>query len=442
MGRKTAVMNRSYALSDVQRRDRLFTAGFRTLMLMGVAIYWYYMMRLEQFPPDSSVNSVVFSLTHMFHPNVLRHLIPLLVGWWLARGAALSLMHILYNLPDRHVARQYLNNRRSPPSKGVAVTVNSENLDELRKEHVLLSVGGPGLLQVINGETAVTELNGTHCRVLGPGKHTLELMEYVHSVLDLRPQERIIPNITLYTRDYIPMTADITINFRIAVGNEPVTTTKPYPFSKEAVRQVAYAGSVQPDGSFSNWDAPVLDAAKRKLTHVVRSFTLNGIMSDKTSFVDIHKELNKDTSTASAQPLPSIRNMLKKEGFDLISIHIDRIKPKEALVFEQYIERWKVEQEASIYDQKMTSETRHMLAAKVAQAEAELDMIRAIIDGVEKARREGAVIDIQSAVSLRLIQAMEGLVEQASENADVSPQTVASLNALNEIQLHERNHND
>lgn len=425
------MMNRSYALSDVQRRDRLFTAGFRVLMLMGVAIYWYYMVQLEQYTPAPSANGVMVLLTRTFHPNVLRHLIPLLVGWWLARGAAFSLMHILYNLPDRHIARQYLSNRRSPQNKGVAVVVGSENLDALREEHVLLSVGGPGLLQVINGETAVTELNGTFCRVLGPGKHALELMEYVYSVLDLRPQERTIPDIVLYTREYIPMTADITINFRIAVGDEPATATSPYPFSKEAASRVAYAGSVQPDGSFSNWDSSVLSAAERELKSVIRKFSLDEIMFSESIFASIHNEL-----------VPPVRTALEENGFDLIGIHVAKIKPKEQLVFDQYIERWKIEREASIYDQKMTSEARHMLAAKVAQAEAELDMIRAIIDGVEKARREGAVIDIQSAVSLRLIQAMEGLIEQASENADISPETLAHLGTLNQIQLHERKRND
>lgn len=422
-------MSRSYTLSDVQKRDRLFTAAFRILMLMGVAIYWYYMMRLEQAPVNYGV---IDFLDRMFDLKVLRHLIPLLVGWWLARGAAFSLMHVLYNLPDRHIARQYLSNRRAPQNKGVAITVRSENLDALREKHVLLSIGGPGLLQVINGETAVTELNATFCRVLGPGKHTLELMEYVHTVLDLRPQERTIADITLYTREYIPMTADITINFRIDMGDEPATTKRPYPFSKQAARQIAYAGSVQPDGSFSRWDSSVLTAAKRELKSVIRQFSLDEIMFSESIFANIHNEL-----------VPPVRATLEQNGFDLIGIHVAKIKPKEQLVFDQYIERWKTEREAAIYDQKMTAEARHILATKVAQAEAELDMIRAIIDGVEKARREGAVIDIQSAVSLRLIQAMEGLVEQAAENADVSSQkTLASLGALNQIQLHERNRND
>ncbi len=170
------------------------------------------------------------------------------------------------------------------------------------------------------------------------------------------------------------------------------------------------------------------------LTHlnkVVHRYSLNDIMFSDTVHANIHNELT-----------PLVQIALKEIGFNLISIRVASIKPKNGEVFEQSIALWNARKEVDIYSQKAENEARYAFNAEVGKAEAELDMIRAIIEGVDQARREGAVIDVKSAISLRLIQAMEGLIAQAAENQPVSPQLMASLDTLNQMQLREQNKDD
>ena len=83
------------------------------VLLLG---YWYFVSRLERvdgtlvlagllFPdlaPTQAANISfplwMTTLAELFHPRVLRHVIPLVVGWQLAVQAGVSLMQVLYCL--------------------------------------------------------------------------------------------------------------------------------------------------------------------------------------------------------------------------------------------------------------------------------------------------------------------------------------------------------
>ena len=80
-------------------------------------------------------------LAEMFHPRVLRHFIPVLVGWWLAVQAAISLMQVLYDCPDRKTAAEFLRRQRRSRPSGMEepYTVLPQSLDEDRERSVLLS---------------------------------------------------------------------------------------------------------------------------------------------------------------------------------------------------------------------------------------------------------------------------------------------------------------
>ena len=103
------------------------------LLLIG---YWLFVSSLERidaavilarlFVPDlppSQASQVPFNpvavwLVEMFHPRVLRHFIPVIVGWRLAVSAAISLMQVLYHCPDRQTAADVLRRQRRNRSQG------------------------------------------------------------------------------------------------------------------------------------------------------------------------------------------------------------------------------------------------------------------------------------------------------------------------------------
>ena len=102
----------------------------RVVLLLLLLGYWFFVSRLERvegnlvwaallFPdlsPTQAAN-VTFSpwltqLAELFHPRVLRHVIPVIVGWQLAVQAGVSLMQVLYDCPDRKTAADFLRRQR------------------------------------------------------------------------------------------------------------------------------------------------------------------------------------------------------------------------------------------------------------------------------------------------------------------------------------------
>ncbi len=416
-------MRRTSTPRSSKKKDAIFKQLFSILMLIGLSIYAGYMVYLEQptgiMPPLTLATNAV---------KLFRHLIPLIVGWRLAHNTALTLVQILYNLPDRQTAETFLFRRRKPHNRSKPIVVKSKMLEDQRSKHVSLRVGGPDWIRISKGEVAITERDGYVHRVLEAGDYYLDMLEYIYIVLDSKPQERKIDAL-LYTREYIPVTAVITIRFRINSGQVKMSDDddNPYPVDKNAVKNIVYARSVKKDGSITDWDAKVKSSALHTLRRIVHTYSLSEIMFNKNVYADIHTELT-----------PLVQTELKASGFNLISIRVANIKPKDETVFEQSIKLWKTNQEASIHRQKAENHAQYLFNAEVGKAEAELDMIRAIIEGVDQARSEGAVIDIKSTISLRLIQAMEGLLTQASETQPIAPQLMASLRELNQIQLDEQ----
>ncbi len=67
----------------------------------------------------------------------------------------------------------------------------------------LLQSGGTWSVRNPAGQVAVTEHNGRFYRILDAGTHALDSFEYVHTVLDLRPQQRNNPEVRLQSREGI-----------------------------------------------------------------------------------------------------------------------------------------------------------------------------------------------------------------------------------------------
>ncbi|MFQ5418908.1 MAG: hypothetical protein ACE5EY_00965, partial [Anaerolineae bacterium] len=76
------------------------------LLLFG---YWLFALGLERvdlsqwlagyWPLFSPPPAALVFVVELFHPRVLRHVIPVFIGWQLARSAAVSLVQTLYDLP-------------------------------------------------------------------------------------------------------------------------------------------------------------------------------------------------------------------------------------------------------------------------------------------------------------------------------------------------------
>ena len=394
---------------------------FSLLPLVMFFLYWMFARSLErvdgmpmmaawwQSTLQLPLPNIVVAVFELFHPRVLRHLIIPVLGWYLAYNAAVSLVQTLYDLPDKQNARNLLSRLQTRGTSQIKpLVVSSKTLIEAREKSELLRVGGPGRIAVVAGDVAVTELNGRFHRILGPGVHMLDRLEYVRAILDLRQQERIATDISLVTQDGIQVTADITITFRLEMGDELPSKSKPYPYDEEAVRLAAYNETVLANGSVSTWDNAPLNSVKTNLAKIITNYRLDELLHTRQTddpFLAIRNDL-----------VHQVRPFLFNQGIELLSLHISRLDMP-AAVSEQYIQYWQMQGKTQIRLQQAEGEAMALEEMEIARAEAEMTMIQAIVEGVQRARRISNTNNMHEIIALRLVEALEKMAKQSQQSA-------------------------
>ena len=298
---------------------------FLPSMLFLLFLYWLFARSLERIDLAQAGGTwtafpgAILPIVELFHWRVLRHFLPVIAGVYLAHGAAVSLIQRLYNLPDKAAARQFLGRLRSG---GVMLErplmLQESVLEDIRDETLILRLGGPGQVMIRPGEVAVTEQNGRVFRVLPPGIHRLARFEYIHTILNLREQERRVEEIPLVTRDGIELKADVSLTYRISQGSDMPTRTKPFPYDETAVKIAAYDQTVTPFGT-STWKNTPVNMAKGELKKIIAKYRLDEILQLEDSVDDPHLVIRNELERRT-------RLILMDKGIDLLSLHHWAIK--------------------------------------------------------------------------------------------------------------------
>lgn len=393
------------------------------ILVMGVLLlgYLFFARAFERIDLSQSTTmwATFFPLIirELFNWRVLRHLLPAIAGWYIAYRMAVGLVQVLYDLPDRPSARRFLTQLLYTTGTGniPPVSLNSDLLYIKRDEYVVLRIGGPGRIKVRNGYVAVTELNGRYHRLLGIGTHRLERFEYVHDVLDLRLQERTQENVSLTSKDGIPFTATLSLQFRLSTSGETPTPTRPYPYDETAVRIAAYTQKVTDSGTVSNWDDAPMGMAIGQLTRIVSKHNIDEILTipggsnGSTPLLSIRNELTF-----------KLRDGLQGKGIELIDVQISQIELPEE-VSTQYIKYWQSHTDTQIQLTRVDGEANAMEEKELAQAEAEMTMIQAILEGVQRAQLANNHANMRDIVALRLVEALEKMARQSQQAAPTLP---------------------
>jgi len=407
--------------------------------------YWWYVSSLERvdanlllariFLPGlspSEAAAVTFSpwvtwLVEMFHPRVLRHFIPVIVGWWLAVQAAISLMQVLYDCPDRRTAAEFLRRqRRNSVSPVDFYTISAENLAEEREKSILLGVGGPVRVQIPSGYAAVTERNARTLRTLPPGVYDLGRFEYIQSVVDLQPLEKFAKDVPMLTTEGIPVKADIGLTFRIDPGDSPVTHNRPFPFREEAVRQVAYAGTVAANGVVSSWADGPLGKVRGALAGMVAGDSLDELLAAESPR-DAHHVLTNFV-------MQKVWDSLPKEGIKPLRIQIGRLLPPPE-VLQQYAEFWLANKRKEDMLARANKMAPLVEEAEIARVAAEIAMINAMAEGIRRAQQESGSYLPGYLLALRLMEALRQMFQHSAENLEsVGGDTVQLLDEIDNIE--------
>lgn len=328
----------------------------------------------------------------------------------------------------------------SSPTYGLRLDRNT--LREMRQRHAVLRVGGPGSVVVGNSDVAVTEYNGRFHRVLGPGAQRLLPFEYVHFVLDLRPQDRQ-QDITGITQDGVEVTTKVHLTFRISSDDtyfsstdalnqvsqeEPQRPTpdRPYPFGEKAVRAAAYMEMVDDDGRVSSWTALPLVVATNQFRRVLGQNRLDALFDPQATGPAPHPELWQRVEADT-------RRVLRKYGIQLTTLSMGPLQAPE-VVTAQNLSGWR-----SFWDRENRPQAgggpEAVATEEEARIEAEVDILRAIVDGLQQARRESRASLAREIVALRLVEALERMAHTRQGDVDATDEDVLAQLQLIRRQL-------
>lgn len=404
---------------------------FLLVFFLIFGIYWGFAFYLERVDLATSLNNqwqnwlpgapplppLVTTVAGLLHPRVLRHFIPVVTGWVLAYLAAVSLLRVLYDLPDHGSARRFLSRLVGEAAQGVVVEVSANTLAKLRESSELLRVGGPGLVKVPPGEVAVTEVNGRFYRLIPSGTHKVGRFEYVHALVDLRTQDRHVEEITVVTHDGIEIVADVTLSFRVDTGGPVPTRDNPFPYNPEAVRLAAYTSVVRADGVTTWQDVPG-NTARGILTGLIAKYRLDELIHPggrSDPYATLNQELRR-----------GLRNPLADSGLELLSAHIGHLELPEA-ASQQYIDRWRAELETRIRLTMAEGEANSLAEMDIARAEAEWIMFQAILEGLNNARRDGGAGAMREVIALRMVEALEKMARQSESQQQLPAHLLPQL---------------
>ena len=365
----------------------------------------------------------------IFLPRVLRHFIPVLLGWLLAYEIATNLVYHLYNLPDREKARGFLRRLRDPRlSRSAIVVVSPSDLESKRLVSARLRVGGPGRIVIPIGHAAVTEINGRFYRVIGPGEHALDRFEYVHTLYDLRPQDRSDPEVRLRSREGLEIVTEISVTFRVLAPDMAPSVQQPYPYDSDTLRKITYSQTNLPGGKTSDWQKEALGAVKGALTAAVGSFSLNELLQDEQTEIGAHLTISRSVERAA-------KMKLRDKGIELMRVRIGGFHFPDD-VTDLHIQYWR-----SYWD----SQKRRTLAEgdavaeeemELARAEAGIELFKAIAEGMAQAHQQGYQGTFAEIIAIRSIEAMEKMALESEGEVPLPSQLVPRLQLLqNQLQL-------
>lgn len=414
----------------------------RTLYLLFLiflfVIYWIFVWQMERIELESAdlplpllqnLPAWLIDFAGIFMPRVLRHFIPLVLGWLLAYEIAANLVYHLYDLPDRATARGFLRRLRDPRRAGAAtVAVSPLDLESKRLGSARLRVGGPGRVTIPTGHAAVTEMNGRFYRVIGSGSHALDRFEYLHSLYDLRSQDRTDPEVELYSKEGLEFVTAVSVTFRIGAPELTASVQQPFPYDADTVRKLAYIQTNLPGGHISNWENTALGVVKAALAASVSSFSLNELLQDEQTEMGAHLTIRRNVEREA-------RIRLREQGIELIRVRIGGFRFPED-VTDLHIQYWRTYWDNQARLTLADGEAVALEDMDLARDEAEIELVKAVADGMEQARRQGYQGGVSVIVALRFVEALEKMALESKGEITLPEQLLPQLQYLqNQLQL-------
>ncbi len=278
-----------HAFTRLVARDS-FGATLRLVCVAGTAaIYWLvlgFTIQIPQRAPIEWLTGLPFPADvlleyglSLFTPQVLVHVLPVLLGLVIGIQVATHYLADLVEFPSSSKASRYLHASLFGFGYYNLDVVDNEH-NHLDSMHPLVRIGGPGYLTIHLGFAAVTETIDGHPRVYGSIKRRfIDGFERPRDLVDLRDQLGKVDEVRAVTRDGIEIYArDAQMMFRVFGGGRKRNLQTPYPFDETAVRKLVYGRAISSTGP-RNWSDMLADLVRDEIRSFVTGLTIDEFLA-------------------------------------------------------------------------------------------------------------------------------------------------------------------
>jgi hypothetical protein len=259
-----------------------------------------------------------------------------------------------------------------------------------------------------------------YVRAVGPGYVRLDRGESVTQVVDLRKQVRSMPVKTM-TRDGIPIETGVNVVFQVTMQEATRVTTLPYPYDPGAIFGVNYISNYRSENGILSWGDRIVRAAAGILVDELAQYSLDELYwPAKASFPPTKRIVSRMTQKLKAE--------FESKGVTILSAGPARLEvPGE--VVDQLVNNWQTEWQRRINEIEAATENAAMQRLKLAQAQAEIEIIATITESIQAMQSvtDGQLTDI---VTIRMLEAMREAAEDEQVKAMVPSQALDTMRQL------------
>lgn len=297
-------------------------------------------------------------------------------------------------------------------------------------------IGGPASIVVQNDSAVLLEQAGRLTRVIGPGSsHVLQRFEKVRSVVDLRPRWHSL-EVSGMSREGIPVRCTVDVHYQINDRGEDAhaaTREKPHAFSEEAVFKAAIAPGMPEFDSADRveWGDLVAGGASGTLRAIVARYPLDRLVQPLTEVSGPEATLGDITppprQTIQRELEAELRKNAAAHGGKILEVTLRNIELEDP-VTNQWIEAWGAMWEKRRREELALASAEWERQMARVKAEAEKEMILAILDALETLEEDGKTVS-QDLIAMRFLKTLQNIYAD-TRSIPVLPYTNQVLDTL------------
>jgi hypothetical protein len=292
-------------------------------------------------------------------------------------------------------------------------------------------IGGPGFLTIHPGNAVLLEHFYTAPEVFSAGTVFVPRFTSIASIVNLDDQHIAVPSVSTITKDRIEVTVrDIKLRFRVWSGNQTANVKSgrsignPYPYSVEAIRNIAYNQTVRADGP-GRWPDAVRSIVVGGITDYITQHQLDQILTPRYEEGDPREKIRNSLFE------PAMQKKLQDCGAQLLWCDIGHFEVEDKIVLDQRLETWQAKWAGNANIIRAYGEAQRIAYQELGRAEAQAEMLMSIIhalDGIDLSK-EKKDQNIRNVILIRTAQVLEALTVSKIANKETSNYLPDSHNA-------------